>query len=156
MNTCKHCGENVEVLDKFCKSCGAKNQEAEDKKLQEIVSDLEKSTPPGYIDMSEYNKPGFFNKRIGRKFYFFTSVLISVVFSLPILTKDQNMLIALSFVSVLGSIFWVITAIWRLNDVGIPKLAAVFLFFPIVGFFFSLALLFQKGKLHKALGEMKK
>jgi len=108
-------------------------------------------------DTPSSDKPGFFNKRIGRKRWAFTSIILNVL--TPSLFKPEFgqlpmwIKIALIVLTVISYCFWFIHGIWRLNDIGRPKWYVLFIFIPIINIFIGLDLFFTKGKIHSLLTE---
>lgn len=109
------------------------------------------------LDMSTISRPGFFDKRIGRKKW----ALIAIITNLlsPSLFKPEfaqlplwiRILLIVLTLMLIG--IWLIHSIWRINDIGRPKWYILLALIPIVNIFIGLDLLFTKGKIHSLLTE---
>ena len=107
------------------------------------------------IQMSDFNKKGFLNKRVGRKKYWIFSIVYSILLGVviwvsPNITDNVYLAILALLVIILTLI-----SIWRLNDIGRPKWFIIGLFIPFLNILVLYNLGFTKGRLHRLLTETK-
>lgn len=147
---CTNCKKTIPAFSKFCEFCG------HSLKVEKPMESTEQK-----ISLEE-NK-GFFNKRIGRKYYWMTLIVYGVLTGLLSQLGEEggvsfgeggDVLIAILWFVVLG--YYLLVILWRFNDLGKSKWYIFGLLIPIVNIILGFGLAFEKGKLHKSISEQAK
>ncbi len=94
-------------------------------------------------------KQGILDKRVGRKKYFLTLIVLGLVYKIvEFLLNNPDYKIIGSFLYLLTIplfVYSLLTIIWRLNDIEKPKWWLLLLLVPIVNIVIGVIIAFRKG-----------
>lgn len=117
----------------------------------------EKNQTDQNTQMSDFDKKGFFDKRIGRKIYWIYAIVwlipLGVLYGTSLIADITD--IVYYIILVLLVITLTLISIWRLNDIGRPKWFIIGLFIPFLNCLILYDLGFTKGRLHRLLTDTK-